>query len=70
MKYKLVNNLEYDITGVYYGGLSKKYSDMFNITIEKFATTFDTIEQAKNVQEMIKRRFDYNYEIEECKGND
>ena len=64
MKYKLVNNNEFDLKGVYYGGLNQKYSDMFNITVERCAKVYDTLEEARADREMIKRRFDYNFEIE------
>ena len=68
MKYKLVNNSEYDFKGVYYGGLNKKYSDMFNITTEDCAMVFYDIEEAKKHKDYLKKRFGYeNFEIETVK---
>lgn len=70
MKYKLVNNTEYDLKGVYYGGLNEKYHDMFNITTRDCAKVFETREEAQAHKEMLKRRFHYeHFEIEKvCEG--
>lgn len=68
MKYKLVNNTEYDLKGVYFGGLNEKYHDMFNICPEDVAKTYDNIEDARRDKEMLKRRFKYeHFEIETVK---
>ena len=65
-KYRLVNNWEYDLKGVYYRGLNKKYHDMFDITTSEFAKTYDIIEEAHKDREMLKRCFGYEYfEVEE-----
>lgn len=67
-KYKLVNNTEYDLKGVYYGGLNKKYHDMFNICPESVAKTYTDLEEARKDREMLKRRFGYeHFEIETVK---
>lgn len=66
VKYRLVNNKEYDLKGVYFGGMNKKYHDMFNITTQEFAMVFDTREEAEEYQDILKRCFRYDdYEIEE-----
>lgn len=68
MKYKLVNNKEYGIKGVYYGGMNKKYHDMFNVTVEPCAKVYDDIETAKQDQKMLKNNFGYeHFEIETVK---
>ncbi len=67
-KYKLVNNTEYGVKGVYYGGLNKKYGGMFDITTERCAKVYDTIEEAKADQQMLKKSFGYEcFEIETTK---
>ena len=67
-KYKLVNNTEYDLKGVYYGGLNEKYYDMFNICPESVAKVYTDLEEAKRDKEMLKRRFHYeHFEIETVK---
>lgn len=68
MKYKLVNNTEYDLKGVYFGGLNEKYHDMFNICPECVAKMYDNIEDARRDREMLKQRFKYeHFEIETVK---
>ena len=67
-KYKLVNNTEYDIKGVYYGGLNEKYHDMFNICPENVAKVYTDLQEAIKDKEMLKRRFHYEHiEIETVK---
>lgn len=67
-KYKLVNNKEYDLKGVYFGGLNKKYYGMFDITVEECAKVYTEIEEAKKDKEMLARCFGYTeFEIETVK---
>ena len=63
-KYRLVNNHEYDLKGVYYAGLSQKYHDIFMIAPRDAAKVFDNIAEVIAAKEMLKKRFNYNYEIE------
>lgn len=64
--WRLVNNTEFDLRGVYYGGLNEKYHDMFNITIRDCAKLYVDIESAKADADMLKRRFKYDeWKIEE-----
>lgn len=66
--YKLVNNNEYDCKGVYYGGLNKKYHDLFNVTTEDCAKTYNDIEEARTDKEMLEKRFGFEcFEIETVK---
>lgn len=62
--YRLVNNHDYELTGVYYRGLNKKYSDMFDITAKEFVKVYMDINDATKDKEMLKRRFDRNFDIE------
>ena len=65
MNYKLVNNTEYDIKGVYFGGMNTKYRDMFNICPKSIAKTYNNIEDARRDKEMLSRCFGYeHFEIE------
>lgn len=65
-KYVLVNNKEYDLKGVYYGGLNPEYSDIFMITTKKCAKKFNSVEEANIEKEILSRRFHYSeYEVEE-----
>ena len=60
-KYRLVNNTEYDLSGVYYVGLSKKYWDMCNIGTRDIAKIYTDLQEAIKDKEMLKRRFGYEY---------
>ena len=67
-RYKLVNNKEYDLKGVYYGGRNKKYGDMFNITTERCAKVYEDIDEARADQQMLKKSFGFEcFEIEAVK---
>lgn len=67
-KYKLVNNKEFDLKGVYYGGLNQKYCDLFDITTEDCAKIYTDIEEAKKAKEMLAKCFGYTeFEIETVK---
>ena len=64
-KYRLVNNTEYDLKGVYYVGLNEKYWDMFNIGPRDIAKIYTDLQEAIKDKEMIKRRFKYeHFEVE------
>lgn len=66
--YKLVNNDEYDVKGVYFGGFSKKYHGIFEITTEEHAHVFTSIEEAKKVQSILKKGYGWeSYKIETVK---
>ena len=60
-KYRLVNNTEYDLKGVYYVGLNKKYWDMFNVGPIDVAKIYTDLQEAIKDKEMLKRRFGYEY---------
>ncbi len=65
---KLVNNDEYDVRGVYFGGFSKKYYGIFEITTEEHAHIFTSIEEAKKVQNILKNGYGWeSYKIETVK---
>lgn len=64
-KYRLVNNHDYAVSGVYYSGRNKKYSDIFSITTKEFAKVYTDKEDAVKDQQMLSRRFGYLFEIEE-----
>jgi hypothetical protein len=64
-KYRLVNNTEYDLKGVYYVGPSEKYWDMFNIGPRDTAKIYTDLQEAIKDKEMLKRRFKYEcFEVE------
>lgn len=51
--YVLVDNTSYDVSGVYYGGWNKKYSDVFNITIKHCAKVFESTKDAQLVADNL-----------------
>lgn len=69
-KYKLVNNKEYDLTGVYFAGWNKKYHDMFDITIRSCAKVYTDINDALKDKEILRKSFGYEcFEIETLEEN-
>lgn len=64
-EYRLVNNIEFGLKGVYFRGFNKKYHDLIDITTKEHAMIFTDIQEAEKYLHILKYTFRYDhFEIE------